>query len=162
MNNLESWRKAHKQLWPDIDEPSLLTATASKRTEKDNQKDPQETSFFVEGTLPTSMLIAALCSQIIQPRSARKFRAAASILLHDILRKLVRTGKMTARFITADGIEFNVPIPTAGGFPSATLVSMVGNQSALRKVKEAWDKDAQDWFLKVPGRVVIYDILKMF
>ena len=43
-------------------------------------------------------------------------------------------------------LEFNIPIPTGGGFPSATLVSMVGDPSSLRKVKEAWDKDAEDRF----------------
>ena len=92
------------------------------------------------------MMMAAITSQITQYRSAKRFRAAASILLHEILRKLVRTGKLTVRFTRGDGIEFNVPIPSAGGFPSATLVSMVGDQSLLRRVKEAWDRDAEDRF----------------
>jgi hypothetical protein len=143
---LESWKKAHKQLWPGVEVPALLTATANRNVEREEQGARPENSFFVESTLPTSMLIASLTSQITQHRSARKFRAAASILLHDILRKLVRTGKMTSRFTTGDGIEFNIPIPTGGGFPSATLVSMVGDPSSLRKVKEAWDKDAEDRF----------------
>ena len=105
----------------------------------------QDQRFFAESTIPTSMLFAAICSQITQPRNAPKFRHAASKLLYNLLKRLVSTGKVRARFTDSDGHDFNILIPTTGIFPASVLFSL-GNNALLRAVKKAWNKDAQDVF----------------
>lgn len=128
--------KAHRLLWPETAPPELLQPTATR------EQSNLEKSYFVESTLPTSMLFAAIASQIMAPRRAKRFRAAASSLLHALIKKVVQSGTMKVRF-TANGNEFCIPVPTTGAFPSATLVSMLGPNEIARG-RRVWNLDAQD------------------
>lgn len=140
-NNLSAWQKSHKLLWPHVDLPTLLLPYAENMTMGPSSEQDQR--FFAESTIPTSMLFAAICSQITQPRNAPKFRHAASKLLYNLLKRLVSTGKVRARFTDSDGHDFNILIPTTGIFPASVLFSLENN-ALLRAVKKTWNKDAQD------------------
>lgn len=130
----------HRQLWQGIDVPTLLVPTALKKGEGTSE----EQGFFVESTLPTSLLLSAISAQITQGRSGSQFRFGASRVLFELLRKLVRTSYMKVQF-ESQGNSFSIAIPTNGLFPSATLLSMVG-VDVVRKTRQLWDEAVQDKF----------------
>lgn len=116
-------------LWPGAPIPEVLQPTATSE-----QLNPEK-SYFVENTLPTSLLFAALTKHVMAYRAAKRFRRAASLLLHSVIKKVVQSGTMEVRF-TANGNAFTVPVPTSGAFPSATLVSML-SPDEIRLAKRA-------------------------
>ena len=143
-SSIESWNKQHKLLWPTCDVPTLLESSAVKKGKDENPGATNQ--FFVENTIPTSMLFAALCSQITAARSPSKYRYAASKLLFELLQKMVQSCDVKARF-SSDGTEFQVNVPTSGMFPSSILCAMSqsdSSQNTLKQLKRAWNKDAQD------------------
>ena len=140
---MASWVKVHQQLWPETEIPELLNPTAASTKSSDVD---MESRYFVESTLPTSMMISALCSQVIQGRSAKRFRNAASVLLHGVLKKLVRSGKMKLS-LSSDGIAFDVPVSSTGAFPSSPLIVSLGRPDQ-RRVRQHWNEDEQDWNTK--------------
>ena len=111
--------------------------------------------FFAEATLPTSMLFAALCSQITQHRMRTRSRYAACRLLYDILKKLIGTGKMKVSFTTDDGRLYNITIPKSGLVNSPVVTSLMGAVS-IPRVKQCWRKDAQDWYFIVKTNIRLY------
>ena len=136
-------------MWPNMPVPTLLKPAATRKHDDDDDDDEdldtemgEKDSFFIENTLPTSMLIAALVAHATQPRSTQQCRHAAALVLWDILRRQVQSGGMTVRFTTNTNV-FNVEVPTGGGFPTGILLGLLGEQ-AFQKVKRAWNKDAQD------------------
>ena len=111
----------HELLWPGSPLPNILTPSAvNQQMGPSDESDPK---YFTENTLPTSFMMSAICAQIIQGRSARMFRQAASSLLYDLLKKLVQTSKMTVR-LSSHGNEFNIPVPTSGTFPTAVFCTV--------------------------------------
>ena len=129
----------HKQLWQG-GEPVLLVPSANRNAKAEDKTN----TLFVESTLPTSMVFAAICAQITQHRSAKKFRYAAMNLFYSIIKKLIRNNCLKARFVNPDGMEFSIPVPTSGAFPSATVISMIGEPGIISKIQTAWNKDSQD------------------
>ena len=134
---MKSWVKVHKNLWPHEAVPELLEPAAKR-----NLEGERDQAFFVESTIPTSLLFSALTSAIIQARSAFRFRSAASKLLYAILQKLLQTGEMNVHF-TQEGQQFGIHIPAGGGFPSAVLFALLGAEG-VESVKAAWNTDAED------------------
>ena len=137
-SSMQLWEKMHKQLWQGADVPTVLAATALKKSEGTSE----DQGFFVESTLPTSLLLSAICAQISQGRSAAQFRYGASKVLFELLRKLVRSSYLKVQF-ESEGNSFSVPIPTNGLFPSAILLSMVG-ADVVQKTRELWNAAVQD------------------
>ena len=122
----------------------MLESSAVKKRKDENPGVTNQ--FFVENTIPTSMLFAALCSQVTAARSPAKYRYAASKLLFELLQKMVQSCDLQARF-SLNGTEFQVLVPTSGMFPSSILSAMSqsdSSENALKKMKRAWNKDAQD------------------
>lgn len=129
----------HKQLWPEADVPKLLVPTADRKKESTDDK------FFVESTIPTSFLFAALCSQASLKRGKggmKESRYAASSMLHKILTHLSQTGDFKLSF-TAHGNQYHIPVPTTGMFPVAVLTSMLEPDS-LKQLKNYWNESAED------------------
>ena len=128
----------HRLLWQGADVPTLLVPTALKKLEGASE----DHGFFVENTIPTSLLFSAIAAQICQGRSGKQFRYGASRVLFELLRKLVRSSFMRVH-LESQGNSFSIPVPTTGLFPSATLLSMVG-VDVMRKARQLWDEAVQD------------------
>ena len=144
---MDSWEKTHSLLWPNSEPPELLAPSSlqTDRIERDEQ-GVASSSFFTATTLPTSMLFASLCSQIVAVRLRKNLRFAACRALYDILKRVVATGNLTATFVSETGDVYRIPVPCHGSFPTAVVTQIAALDGGVKhsQLKKQWNKDCQD------------------
>ena len=141
------WVKTHELMWPEEIVPDLLVPTSLKRKRDDGSTvatSELSNSWFPSSTVPTSMMFSAICHQITQTKVRKSVRSGASMLLFDILKKLLATNGMRARFTSDDG-EYSISIPRSGMVPTPVLVRLIDETSLLDATRQAWNKDSKEW-----------------
>ena len=141
---MKNWRAMHEQLWPRVDIPKMLSPSSQSRELLEKEKIAQggfQEVLFPEATLPTSLLISAVCSQAFAS-AKRNFahRRAAILLLRSLIQQSCATGQVSV-VLTPPGTNapYRFRVPVSGVLPTAMLVA----PEIWEELRDVWTFDAE-------------------
>lgn len=84
--------------------------------------------------LPSSVVVAAMISQVSSPYRAGNVREHASSCLHILLKAITATGNLTLKMNTLQGVA-RIPVPTDSMVPVGLLL----RDGDIANVRAVWD-----------------------
>ena len=150
-DNHSSWMDAHRLLWPGCSVPDLLQPV--------QQNKKQENAYFVELTVPTSLLISALCARIVNRKVNPVHRGPASSVLSELVRVCASTGNLVVK-VHIDYFDSPVDFPIKKSQFVPARVFIPGDEA--KAIEEHWLQRAQDLFAEIQAAVNVGVLLQTF
>jgi hypothetical protein len=124
--NLQSWLNTHAELYPGVEYPTLMPADT-----------------FGEATLPTSMFISSLISQVSSKFRGPDVRYKAAAVVSEILQTVYKSELLKIKMPYGNGGRIvQIEVKASGAVPNHFIFPLP--ESRMRSLRSCWAAECQD------------------